>query len=126
MSEEPTDRLNGEHTFQQQVLAALASLNNSLTSGLAGLDARMTALEARVSSLELQVTALDRRLTSLEEKFVTLEEKVDSRLRETRPIWEAVLSRLDSIDSKLNVIWKDMLNIRGEVDMLKERVLPGA
>jgi len=126
MSEEQTERLNNENNFQTQVLAALASLNNSLTSGLAGLDARMAALEERVSSLELKVTRLDARLTSLEERLVTLEEKVDSRLRETRPIWEAVLSRLDLIDSKLNVLGLDMLTMRGEIDLLKQRVPPAA
>ena len=115
MSEEPTDRLDNENTFQQQVLTALASLN----AGMIALNTRMAAIEERVTSLELKVTSLDERLTSLEEK-------VDSRLRETRPIWEAVLSRLDLIDSKLNVIWKDMLTMRGEIDLIKERVLPAA
>jgi hypothetical protein len=41
--------------------------------------------------------ALDARLTSLEER-------VDARLHETRPIWEAVLSRLDNIESEMKAI----------------------
>jgi chromosome segregation ATPase len=119
MSEEQTQRLNGENTFEAQVLAALAGLNNRLTSvedrlasGLTSLDTRMTAIEGRVASLELKVTALD--------------EKVDARLRDTRPIWESVLSRLEQIDAKFDVHAHDMLELRGRMNVLERRVPPAA
>ncbi|HEV2863134.1 MAG TPA: hypothetical protein VGX48_19110 [Pyrinomonadaceae bacterium] len=87
MSEEPTERLNNENTFEARVLAEFAALNNRLT---------------------------------------TLEEKVDSRLRETRPIWEAVLSRLDMIEAKLDAFAIQWLELRGEINLLKKRVPPAA
>ena len=40
-------------------------------------------------------------LESLNSRMTALEEKVDRRLQETRPIWEQVLSRLDTIDERL-------------------------
>src|SRR5689334_21985331 len=43
-----------------------------------------------------------RELANLNNRLTSLEEKVDSRLRETRPIWEAVLSRLDSVETRLD------------------------
>ena len=49
---------------------------------------------ARFDSLDTRLDNLDRRLT-------TLEETVDARLHETRPIWVAVLSRLDSIEGEI-------------------------
>ena len=69
-----------------------------------------------------EFAALNDRLTNLEGRIDTLEEKVDARLRETRPIWEAVLSRLDLIESKMYVPGHDMLTRRGEVELLKRRV----
>ena len=43
-----------------------------------------------------------RELANINNRLTALEDKVDSRLRETRPIWEAVLSRLDVMDTRLD------------------------
>ena len=101
MSEETTDNLSERDSFESRVLTALAAINNRLS----GVENRLAALETKVDALE---------------------EKVDARLRETRPIWEAVLSRLELIDSKLHVLNQDMLEMRGEVNLLKKRQPPAA
>lgn len=62
-----------------------------------------------------------RELTNLNNRLSTLEEKVDSRLEETRPIWEAVLARLDRMEAKLDVFGKDLVETRTDVEMLKKR-----
>ncbi len=87
MSEEQTERLDNENTFEARVLAEFAALSSRLT---------------------------------------TFEEKVDARLRETRPIWEGVLSRLETIESKLDVFAIEWLALRGDVNVLKKRVPPAA
>ncbi|HEX8472851.1 MAG TPA: hypothetical protein VF666_02365 [Pyrinomonadaceae bacterium] len=101
MSEEPTERLGDDASFESRVLAELSSMNNRLTS-------------------------LDVRLTSLDTRLTSLEDKVDARLRETRPIWEAVLSRLDVMDSKLDVLGRDLLETRAETELPRDvyRLLP--
>jgi archaellum component FlaC len=43
-----------------------------------------------------------RELANLNNRLTSLEEKVDARLRETRPIWEAVLSRLENVETRLD------------------------
>ena len=99
MSEENTESFEGGTPFEIRVLRELAALNNRLT---------------------------------------TLDEKVDARLHETRPIWEAVLSRLDGIearlesmdtrlekmDAKFDVITRDIMDTRTDVEMLKRRPQP--
>jgi chromosome segregation ATPase len=115
MSEETTENLGGRNSFESRVLAALASLQQSVAS----IDSRLTSVETRLTSVET-------RLTTLETRVAALEEKVDARLQETRPIWEAVLSRLELIDSKLHVLNQDMLEMRGEVNLLKKRQPPAA
>ncbi|HEY9284678.1 MAG TPA: hypothetical protein VIP46_14575 [Pyrinomonadaceae bacterium] len=108
MSEEPTENLSGRNTFEERVLAELANISGRLSS----LETRMSSMEGRMSALEAKVD--------------TLGEKVDARLRETRPIREAVLSRVEMIDGKLDILNHDMLEMRAEVNMLKRRQPPAA
>jgi hypothetical protein len=103
MSEENTERLEGSTPFEIRVLRELANLNRRFD----GMGASFTGLEGRL---------------------ISLEEKVDSRLQETRPIWEAVLVRLDSIETrldkmeaKLDVFGRDLVDTRTDVELLKKR-----
>ena len=48
-----------------------------------------------------ELSAMRQELTTVNSRMSTLEEKVDTRLRETRPIWEGVLARLTTIESEL-------------------------
>ena len=66
-----------------------------------------------------------RELANLNNRTATLVEKVDTRLQETRPIWEAVLVRLDRMEAKLDVFGRDLVDARTDVEMLKKR-LPAA
>ncbi|HEX5705942.1 MAG TPA: hypothetical protein VFX96_01505, partial [Pyrinomonadaceae bacterium] len=94
MSEEQTQSLNGGDSFEARVLAEFAQLNN------------------RMASFETRMTSLETRMTSLEGRLTALEEKVEARLHDTRPIWEAVMSRLKIIDKKLDIFAKDMMELR--------------
>jgi chromosome segregation ATPase len=69
------------------------------------------------------------RFDALDERLTKVEERVDARLHETRPIWEAVLSRLDGIESEMKainrrvrVLHDDILRAREDQEDLRERV----
>ena len=82
-----------EDTTQQLLLARVDRLISIVedTNRLVGqFDERIKNLEANQSALATQ--------------FESLEAKVDQRLKETRPIWENVLSRLDAIESRLDAV----------------------
>ena len=120
MSENLTQQLPED--LLRQILASINSLGE-----------RMTSLEQRMTSLEQLITALEQRMDALEEK-------VDRRLQETRPIWEAVLKRLDAvevrmaglesevrvgvrqIDRRVEVLAVDVLELRGSHHELEGRV----
>lgn len=63
-----------------------------------------------------------RELSNLNNRLTTLEEKVDARLYDTRPIWEAVLGRLDRIEAKLDVFGRDLIETRTDVRALEKRL----
>jgi len=114
MSEEPTETLDDSGSFESRVLAQLSALRE----GIASLGGRLSGVEDRLSGVEDRLSGVEIRLSALEEK-------VDARLRETRPIWESVLSRIEIVDSKLDVLGRDVLETRAETDLLKKR-LPAA
>ena len=105
MSEDPTRLIPpDEKSFQERVLA-----------GLSALASRMDRLEGRFNRLE--------------EKVDGLEEKVDRRLAETRPIWEAVLAKIEQINTelkrlntKIDNLYKDHFELRTDVTLLSQKV----
>ena len=103
MSDNPTQETPDSRSFEERVFARFDSL-----------DERIDRFESRI---EGKVDALDGRLT-------TLEEKVDARLRETRPIWEAVLTRLDGVEKRLEGVEKEVKEVRLGVMLLHEDNLP--
>ena len=75
-----------------------------------------------------ELANLSQRFSNFENRLTSLEEKVDTRLQETRPIWEAVLlrldkieTRLDKIEAKIDVFGKDLVDARADIELLKKR-----
>lgn len=79
---------------------------------------------------------LNQRLNGLDNRLTSLEEKVDARLHDTRPIWEAVLSRLDKIEARLDsidthlegvedkfaTVAEELLDMRTDIGRVKKRL----
>lgn len=86
-----------------------------------------------------ELANINQRLGGLDGRLTGLEEKVDARLQETRPIWEAVLLRLDKIETrvdsmdtrleriedKFDVVAGELLDMRTDIGRVKKR-LPAA
>ncbi|MGA9995964.1 MAG: hypothetical protein WBP93_11155 [Pyrinomonadaceae bacterium] len=111
MSKDLTQEFPDARSFEERVFARFDAL-----------DTRLSGMDARLSQMDGRLSAMDGRLTSLEEK-------VDARLHDTRPIWEAVLSRLDKIEDEvksikrqMKVLHEDVLQVREEQVDLDERV----
>ena len=62
------------------------------------------------------------RFDMLDARLTTLEDKVDARLRETRPIWEGVLSEMKSLNRQVRVLHDDVLRVRVDQEDLRERL----
>jgi predicted nucleic acid-binding Zn-ribbon protein len=111
MSEDTTQERPDARSFEERVFA------------------RFDAMEARFDSVDARLINHEARFDAMEAHLIMLEERVDARAYETRPIWEAVLSRLDGIDNEMKVINRrvrllhdDILRTREEQEDLRERV----
>lgn len=99
MSEEETKNLSVGESFEKRLFSELA-VHGELLKGLA-----------------LRMSAFEDRLTSVEARITSLEEKVDARLKETRPIWEAVRASVQLLDKKFDLMIKDLYDLRGNFGM---------
>lgn len=146
MNEEPTKDL-ATRAFQKRVLDEFAavrteqavmrneisairteqsSMRNDITemrNDIVEIRTQQAAMAKNIASLDLRVTSIDGRLT-------TLEERVDARLKETRPIWEAVQEQLQKLNDKFDIVLHEFYEVRAEIknhgrriDELERRVL---
>jgi predicted nucleic acid-binding Zn-ribbon protein len=104
MSEQSTHETPDARSFEERVFA------------------RFDALDARFDSLESRFVALESRVGAVESKVDHLEEKVDRRLQETRPIWEAVQTQLERLNSKVDILISDFYEMRTDLVRLDKRV----
>jgi predicted nucleic acid-binding Zn-ribbon protein len=125
VNEDPTKELPGASPFERRVLAELGALRREV----GGVSGEVGSLRGEVAEIRTQqlamaknIAALDQRLSSLEERLSSLEETVDSRLKETRPIWEAVQAQLKKLDEKFTLFIRDLYDIRGDVSLHDKRL----
>ncbi|HKF54014.1 MAG TPA: hypothetical protein VKJ45_01170 [Blastocatellia bacterium] len=92
---------------------------------ISGVRSDVAQLRGEVTELRGEVTELRGEVTELREEVKALDQKVDSRLKETRPIWESALAQLkelrDDMDKgfrdigyKMDVLAKDVLQVRAD------------
>jgi Skp family chaperone for outer membrane proteins len=100
MSEDLTRNLP-PRPFEERVLAGLAAMRNEFRS--------------EFTAIRVEIKRLDDRLTALEEKD-------DRRSQETRPIWEDVQVQLGKLDTKFDLVIKDLYEVRHDQMLLARRV----
>lgn len=98
MSEEITRQL------PDGILQTILDEVRAIKPGLDKMNARLDEMNARLNETNARLDETNARLSALEERVTKLEERVDRRLMETRPIWEAVLARLDKIEERLGSV----------------------
>ena len=72
-------------------------------------------MRTEMSTIRNDVAALGDRLTALEDK-------VDRRLQETRPIWEGVQEQIRKLDTKFDIVIRELYEIRYDHVILGKRV----
>jgi chromosome segregation ATPase len=111
VSEDPTKELPGASPFERLVLAQLGALRSEVGS-----------LRSEVAEIRVQQVAMAKNIAALDQRLTSLEERVDSRLKETRPIWEAVRAQLEKLDEKFTLFIRDLYDVRGDISLHDRRL----
>ena len=139
MSEDPTQELPRKGSFEARVLAEFAALRGEVTAvheevaavhgefvgvrgEVAALRGEVAAVREEVAEVRADIARLDLRQQKFEERLTTLEEKVDSRLSETRPIWESVQLAIKRLDSKFDIVLSDLYDVRANYKNFDKRL----
>lgn len=84
MSKDLTQKLNG----------SLEDKVDWLISAVQSMDSRVESIDSRFESMESRFESMDSRVESMDSRIGSLEAKVEERLKDTRPMWEAVQTQL--------------------------------
>ena len=118
MSEDRTQELPDNRSFQERVFARFDAIDGRFGT----VDARFDAMESR----------FDRRFDSLDTRVQALE----ARALDTKPIWERALTeilevkqgveevkgRVENIERKFDVLALDMMQLRGDQRRVEKRM----
>jgi chromosome segregation ATPase len=104
VNDDPTKELPGASPFEQLVLAQLGALRHE------------------VAEIRTQQVGMAKNIAALDQRLSSLEERVDSRLKETRPIWEAVQAQLKKLDEKFTLFIRDLYDVRGDISLHEKRL----
>jgi len=131
MSDEPTKDL-ATRAFQKRVLdefaavraeqAAMRSNIVEMRSDISEMRSEIVEIRTQQAAMAKNISSLDLRVTSIDGRLTTLEEKVDARLRETRPIWEAVQEQLQKLNDKFDILLHEFYDVRAEIKNHARRI----
>ena len=100
-----------------------------ILSELAELRGMMNGFGNKIASLDNRVASLETRVGAVEAKVDALETTVENRLKETRPLWEVVIARLDGLQEdvqkgfrKMSVFADDVIQVRADQRHLEDRL----
>jgi predicted nucleic acid-binding Zn-ribbon protein len=138
MNEEPTKDL-ATRAFQKRVLDEFAATRREiadLRGEVAGIRAEqssmrnditeirndITEIRTEIVEIRTQQAAMARNVGSLDHRLTSLEERVDARLKETRPIWEAVQEQLQRLTDKFDGVILEFYELRNELKIHGRRI----
>src|SRR5258708_28180545 len=97
------------------------------------MDSRLGNVETRLESVETRLESVETRLESVETRLESLEIKVEERMKETRPMWEALQTQIAELsesqekgfrrfDRAMDLVAGDLTRLHGDHVELESRV----
>ena len=77
---------------------------------------------SRPPSEKEEQAAMHEGIAALDGRLTVLEEKVETRLYDTRPIWEAVQLQIKRLDQKFDIVIKDLSEVRVDTVLHDKRL----
>ena len=124
MHDEPTKDL-ATRAFQKRVLdefAAVRAEQAAMRTDITEIRGDIAEMRSDIAELRAQQMAMAKNIASIDQRLTALEERVDTRLKETRPIWEAVKSQIEKLDAKFDEFIRDLYDLRGDLRLHEKRL----
>src|SRR5438552_14612653 len=125
MNEEPPKDL-ATRAFQKRVLDEFAAVRREI----AVIRSEQVAMQSDIVEIRTQQVAMAKNISAIDQRLTTLERTVDDRLKETRPIWEAVQEQVQRLVEKFDIVLQELYDVRtdskiygGRIGELERRVL---
>jgi chromosome segregation ATPase len=106
----------------RQKVEALDRKVEALDRKVEALDRKVEALDQKVEALDHKVEALDGRVEALDGRVEALDAKVEARLRDTTPMWEVVVSRLDTVIAEQQNHGRRLDAMEGRFDVIEGEI----
>ena len=97
----------------QNVNGSLEDKVDRLIIAVQSMDSRLGNVEARLGNLEDRLGKVEDRLGTVEDRLGSLDTKVEERLKDTRPMWEAVQTQIAEVESSLRT---EIQGLRAEME----------
>ena len=118
MDEDTTKELPGASPFEKRVLSEFTALRGEVGT----LRSEVGTLRSEVAEVRVQQVVMAKNIAALDQRLTSLEERVDARLKETRPIWEAVRAQIEKLDEKFNTFIRDLYDVRSDIGLHDKRL----
>jgi chromosome segregation ATPase len=148
MSKDLTQKLNGSLDDKLDwLITAVQSMDSRLATRLEGIETRLGnvetrlgkvetrlgKVETRLGNVETRLESAETRMGNVEARLESLEIKVDERMKETRPMWEALQAQLAELnesqekgfrrfDRAMDLVAGDQTRLHGDHVELESRV----
>ncbi|HMG76936.1 MAG TPA: hypothetical protein VK582_25915 [Pyrinomonadaceae bacterium] len=97
-------------------------LRGEVHSEVGSVRSEVDGLRSEVAEVRTQQMAMAKHFVAMVQRLTSLEERVDARLKETRPIWEAVRAQIEKLDEKFNLFIRDLYDARGDLGLHDKRL----
>jgi len=124
MNEEPTKDL-ATRAFQKRVLDEFAAVRReiaALRSDNVEMRNEIVQIRSDIVEIRTQQAAMAKNIAAIDQRLTILEKTVDDRLKETRPIWEAVQEQIQRLVEKFDIVLHELYDVRSENKIYGRRI----
>src|SRR5215831_21334889 len=124
MNDEPTKDL-ATRAFQKRVLDEFAAVRREQAAfriELTAIRAEQAATRHDLDDLRTQQAAMARNIAAIDQRLTELEQRVEERLKETRPIWEAVQEQIQRLHEKFDSVIHELFEVRSDMKIHGRRI----
>lgn len=121
--------LRTEQSAMRNDIAEIRAEQSAMRNDIAEIRAEQSAMRSDITEIRTEIVeirtqqaAMARNIGSLDHRLTSLEDRVDARLKETRPIWEAVQEQLQRLSEKFDGAILEFYELRNELKIHGRRI----